>query len=67
MAKMHRKKCATSLIIREMQTKTIMWYHLTAIRTAITKKSPPTINAGKCGEKGTLLQVNANWFSYYGE
>ena len=55
MAHRHMKRHWTLLVIREMQIKVTMSYHLTLVRMTIIKKSTNKQCCRRCGEKGSLV------------
>ena len=63
------KRCATLLIIRDMQIKTTMRYHLTPVGMAITKKSTNDKCCRRYGETETshIIGGNEKWYSHCGE
>ena len=57
----HLRKCSTSLVIREMQIKTTLRFHLTPLRMAYIKNIDDNLCWRSCGVKETLLDC---WWEY---
>jgi hypothetical protein len=61
MVEKHLKKCPISLVIREMQIKITLRFHLTPVRMAKFKNSGDSRCWRESGERGTLFHCWWDW------
>jgi hypothetical protein len=68
MAEKHLKNCSKSLVIREMQIKMTLRFHLTSVRMTKIKTSDDNTLWRGCGkeEHSSIVGEIVNWYNHSG-